>query len=487
MTETEPFPSVLHLAEYLGITLYDWQAKICLKIDKLSETDRGKIAVCAPNEAGKSSRIIALACIRWLERYPAGRVVVTSRDFKQIADQVWPALRQHIRLFPGWRALEGDKRIETRMGGRLRAFTTDDPGRAEGVHQAPGAPLLYVVDEAKSIDPEILRAIDRCSYNVLLYISSPGYMQGPLYEAFTSNRAQWHCFKAGLADCKHISQAKIDDINNTYGVDAPFTRSALHGEFMTTEEGISHLISLEEIEAWRNSQIGLKHGDTVVGCDFACGGDCNVILKRVGNQMHPPIIWRDKNSAAAIGKFNLELHRMGYDDTKHDHFHVFGDYGGPGRPMVDTLRESGIDIIPVNFGAPATEPGFKNMGTQMWFTAIRMIKSGLIVCPPQHQPGSQQLFAQLSSRRMKVHSGGQIWMETKPEMRDRGLPSPDIADAFALAFGCAVPTSTSWLPFDDIERQRIAKAHGWDYTPERDYRPGEDDDSPGFGGVHSTW
>lgn len=487
MTEREPFETVLHLAEYLGIELYDWQAKICLSVDQIG-TGRGKIAVATPNGAGKSSRIIPLCCIRHLERWPSGKVIVTSLDAKQIADQVWPAIRLYARRFPGWRILEGDKRVETRQGGRLRAYTTDDPGRAEGAHQGPDSPLLYIVDEAKSIDPVILQAVDRCTYNCLMYVSSPGGKRGPFYDAFTSNRARWQCFRAGLADCKHLSDERIKDLTASYPENDPFVRSTLHGEFMDTDLGVVNIFELTELERWMTSQIGIIHGPTVIACDFAGSEGYNVAFKRVGNRFFPPVAWKETNTSSAVGRFNEVIRRLGYDDHKHDHVYVIGDSTGIGQAFCDRLRECGIDIRPINFGSKASIPRYKNMASQMWHEAAEMVKSDRIVPPPMSQPFTRELLAQLSSRRLKYESNGKAWMETKEEMRARGIPSPDIGDAFCMAFGCTIPTAASWLPYDDVERQRIARKHGWDYTPdEPEGRERNDDDTTGFGGVHSIW
>jgi hypothetical protein len=481
----DQFPTVLHLAEYLGIQTYDWQAKICLDIDTASVAARQKFAVKAPNEAGKSSRIIALSVLRWLQRYPAGKVVITSKDSRQIADQVWPAVRSRLARFPGWKVTESEKRIDTPEGGRLRCFTTDDPGRAEGFHSAPGQPLFIIVDEAKSIDAEVLQAIDRCSYTVLLYISSPWLREGPFYGAFTINRALWHTYSAGLKDCPHIAPEKISDIVATYGENTSFTRSALHGEFADQVEGVNHIFELTELEKWLDSQIGIIHGPTVVACDFAAGGAMNVILKRVGNRVTDVITWRDRDTASATGRFIREIHRLGWDS--HNKFmHVMGDATGVGRPMCDMIRESGIDIVPFNFGAPCNDKAYKDEGTRIWRqTAITL---PTLVPVPRYQESAKQLIAQLSSRRAKDHSGGKMWMETKDEMASRGIPSPDIADAFCMAFGFTVPVVKSWMPYDDTERQEIAKKHGWDYTPSEDHgHPGRGEDNTGFGGVHSVW
>lgn len=46
----------------------------------------------------------------------------------------------------------------------------------------------------------------------------------------------------------------------------------------------------------------------------------------------------------------------------------------------------------------------------------------------------EELVAQLSNIKYKINSRGQIQIESKDEMRKRGLPSPDRADALMLAF-----------------------------------------------------
>ena len=70
---------VLAFAEIgLETPLYDWQAKILKVIDKCAQLDRVKVAVSAPNGAGKSERVVGVAILRWLNRFPRGRVVLTS-------------------------------------------------------------------------------------------------------------------------------------------------------------------------------------------------------------------------------------------------------------------------------------------------------------------------------------------------------------------------------------------------------------------------
>lgn len=462
------FPNVLRLADYLGINLVDWQLDVVHLYDTNSTKKRFKIALRAPNESGKSSRIIPVMCVRHLQRYPSGKVVITSKDSRQISDQVWPALKRVLHKFPQWKVTNSQYTIDTPGGGRLRAFTTADPGRAEGFHSDENSPLLIIVDEAKTIDPDIFQAIDRCSYNVLLYISSPDRKYGPFYEAFTSNAQRFHCFHAGLNDCRAwISQEKIDDIIATFGVESSFTKSALEGEFMDDDLGETHIIEPDEVEAWLHSEIGFKPGITTFGLDYAQGGDNNAIVVRHGNSCPEIVAFQQKNTAIATQEIVGHLYRMGYD-RRTANLQMYGDVGGAGKNFNDTLRMQGFPITDFNFGGKSALDGFKNDGTRIWYNLASMIRQGEIRCPPVHQKNVKMLFNQLVSRRRKLDAGGKAWMETKQEMRERGIASPDIADAFALAFHVQSAIGSSYMPFDDAQRQQIATVHGWDYTPAND-------------------
>ena len=46
----------------------------------------------------------------------------------------------------------------------------------------------------------------------------------------------------------------------------------------------------------------------------------------------------------------------------------------------------------------------------------------------------EELISQLSNIKYKINSRGQIQIESKDDMKKRGLPSPDRADALMLAF-----------------------------------------------------
>ena len=245
----------------LGLSLYRWQdnalAPLADLIDDNGKPKRQQISVVAPNGSGKSERIVAGAILYWLATYPKAKVVFTTRDSKQLANQVWPALLNHRAKFPAsWKWVTSPNHtITTDTGGSALLFTTNDEGRAEGFHMDfdPLAgkfdgPLLMILDEAKSVPDAIFSATDRCTFNVRLLVSSPGNKSGRFYKSHRENRGEYICVQAGLADCPHIPQSKIDSIIAENGIDHPVTRSSLFGEFMDStmrgrfsREGIKHV------------------------------------------------------------------------------------------------------------------------------------------------------------------------------------------------------------------------------------------------------
>lgn len=424
---TKILDDVLSFAQVgLDCPLYDWQLDADIAIDKGSQFERIKIALVAPNGSGKTERIVGVSTLRWLNRYPKGRVIVTSADAKQLDAQLMPALSNHRHRFPGWEFLQ--RMVRTPGGGFLLAFTTDEPSRAEGHHKTKESPLLIIVDEAKSIEPEIFSAFDRCTYNVLLYISSPGLKQGRFYDAFTQHREQFILTtQVGLADCPHISQERIQDVIDTYGETAQYTRSTLYGEFMSEDESQPMAVSFERLMAVINnpphSRIS-KH-EYAAFCDFAAGGDENVLAIRSGNKLLELVAWRDRDTTAAVGRFIIEFRKYGLRAEQ-----IWGDAGGLGWPFCDMLQAAGWAINRFDFGAKAhNEQVYFNRGCEIWGNFARSIERGelsLINDPT--------LVSQLTTRKLFYDNKGRVRLEPKDEMRARGLKSPDRADAVVGAF-----------------------------------------------------
>ena len=444
----------------LNRDLYPWQAEIAEAVDQGSQYDRVRIAVRTPNGSGKSSIVIPVCVARWLDRYPKSKVVLMSADSRQLDSQLMRAFFEYRSPhLVHWNFLQ--REIRTPQGGTLIAFTTDEPARVEGHHGSKLAPLLIIMDEAKSIPSEIFQAIDRCGYAVLLIISSPGLRGGTFFDCFGTNRQQHLLFEISLEQCPHISKEKIADMLETYGENHPLVRSSIYGEFMDLAEGESFIVNFQALMAGIHNPPGArisKH-EYAAFCDFAQGRDENVLAVRTGNKLMSLVGWHDTNAISIVGRFILEFRKVGLRAEQ-----IWGDSGGLGLPMCDMLRDAGWPINRFSFGAkPTDEDHYVSRGAEVWHSfAQRIARQELVLL------NDPTLIGQLTSRKTVYDARGRLGIEKKADMASRGVKSPDRADAVIGAFSHGMQSFASFAQHKDPWERLQDEYDGFEHDRLRD-------------------
>lgn len=410
----------------LGEELYKWQGEALSHLEDTS--GRVKIALVSPNGAGKSKKVVAPAALYVAAIYPRGWANITTASSRQLTEQLIPAFERHLSKFPSWKRVASPYyRITTPTGGGISAFTTDDAGRVEGSHaEMPESPLLWIADEAKTIKNEIDQGIDRCSYTWKLLTSSPGTMEGFFYEAFANADLGYRTIQAGLKDCPHIDRIKIEDTIKSYGENHPYTRSTIYGEFMEQDEANRYIVPLSSIERCLDNPPPYRPGARVLFCDFAAGGDENVIAMREGNRITIEAAWREKEEFANVGRFMHHFKRIGVKEDQ-----VFGDASA--KRTCDLLAEAGWNIHRKDFGSLSEiKASYKSWGAQAWLELGTAIEKCEVILPRD-----EPLKKQLCSRQRVWLRDGRMGIEDKHLMRlERNLPSPDRGDAVAGAWIC---------------------------------------------------
>jgi hypothetical protein len=349
-----------------------------------------------------------------------GKVAGTTADQKQLSEQIIPAL-DRIEKKMGWHAVKSPYyRLSTPTGGRAVFFTTDDAGRVEGFQKGNDvdSPLLWIIDEAKNVREEIFTGVDRCSYNAKLLASSPGTKHGTFFKAFTEHREQYVCIQAGLKDCPHISKDKVDRVIATYGIDHPFTRSCIFGEFMDQDEVDRYILSDTDLQRCLNNPPPHKPGFVFVFCDFGGGHDDNVIVKRDGNRIDIVASWKEANKEAAAGRFIRTFVELKVKPSQ-----IAGDAAD--KEMLDLIEKGGWPIGRQNFGYRIPHDLiYSSWGSKAWMEGA----AGIARCE-WILPKDDGLFAEFTTRMKKLSSSGKWQAEEKYEMRKRNVPSPNKADA----------------------------------------------------------
>ena len=403
---------------YLGLTLYPWQAIVLEAIGQGLPT-----ALAAANGAGKTKFIVAPAILWLLYYWPRAVIPVTSGSWTQLENQLWPNLLEHRGKFPHWNWLS--MHVETPEGGRIFLFSVNDERRAEGYHGTPQAPCFYVIDEAKSVDDGVFIASDRCTAQYRLMCSSTGGPFGRFFECFHGLSSQYFTKRVKSEECPHLGEKYERDLA-IYPSDDPTFRSMHFSEFMD-EDGPGVIISQTALRACLDAEVRHVSASRAAFCDFAAGGDENVIAVADGNRVELVRCWRDSDPIRACKDFIAEFQRLKLVPAE-----IYGDEGGLGIVMIGYLAEMGWRLRPVNNGSEAQDSEhYCNKGSEIWFSvAKRIIKKEVIL------PDDQVFFRQATSRRRDYDGKMRLAAESKDKMASRGLKSPDRADAVFGALYC---------------------------------------------------
>ena len=436
----------------LNLDLYPWQAEALLPLESAGPGGkRQNISICAPNGSGKDSHVIPTAVFWWLAMYPKGRVVVTSKSQLQIEKQTQAYIKQHYQKFGYDTPIESPNfSLKTPEGGEALAFVTNDAYRAEGWHSRVGSPLLMIVNEAKGVDEGIFDAIDgRCTPDALIFISSPGLMMGRFYQTHTKLRAQWHCISAGLADCPHIPQDRIDHVLATYGENHPHTRSTLYGEFMESDSIDPYVLTREQVLKCIASPPNHSPGFRFGFFDFADGRAENVFYIRDGNKYTLADAWREQDKDAVIGRCIYLIRKNNLAE-----YEVSGDAAA--KDILDGLSHAGYNIHRQNFGARLDKfQQYKSWASWAWLTgAAKIINREVII------PDDDVLISQLVTRKKEFTVDGRLALEEKYKMQKNGIESPDRADALfgamsAVDHGMFAPKRSIFEEQEDTDRINI--------------------------------
>lgn len=123
-----------------------------------------------------------------------------------------------------------------------------------------------------------------------------------------------------------------------------------------------------------------------------------------------------------------------YQDYEADNLVV--DDSGVGGGTVDILSEQKIGVIPFNGGSrqkAIDKNHFVNLRSQFYWYIARKLEKELYSFKKVGPHLFEKLKNQLCAIKYIIDSSGRIKVESKEDMRARGLPSPDIADTWMMS------------------------------------------------------
>lgn len=326
----------------------------------------------------------------------------------------------------------------TNTGAMIRVYGADNPDAMRGV-RLDGV----VVDEVADVKPETWTEVlqpalaDRKGW--ALFIGTPhgvNLFSDLFFRARTLD--DWHAALYTVYDTEALDAAEVERYRQS--VDENTFRREMLCDFSAA--GDDQLISLLDVQdaASRHLQItDYNWAAKVVGVDPArFGDDRSVIVKRQGRFMHKPIVYRGVDNMTLAGHV-AQLIAEWQPDA------VFIDEGNGGG-VIDRLRQLQHDVIGVHFAGKPNKPQYLNKRAEMWFDMRDWLRSGGAI------PRDTTLMQDLAAPTYKFSAAtDKIQLESKDDIKARGLPSPDMADALALTF--AFPVSK------DLSKASMARAY----------------------------
>lgn len=176
----------------------------------------------------------------------------------------------------------------------------------------------------------------------------------------------------------------------------------------------------------RKNRVDAVTSPLVLGVDPALSDmDSTAIIRRKGRMAYNLETYYNLNTMELAG-----LVKRIIDSERPSRVCI--DCIGIGAGICDRLQELGYaNIEPVNVARTANDKDkFKNLRAELWHEMREWLCQDNLV----EIPKSDVLLADLTSLGYKFDSSGRLQIESKQELRARGMKSPDTADALALTF-----------------------------------------------------
>lgn len=467
---------VLFVEHVLGVKLWGKQREIFEDVFV-----HPRVAVRSCHASGKSFCAACIA-VTYVHLFRPCAVVTTAPTSRQVFTVIWQEIRRLVRRAK--RPL-GSEPLSTiyRVFDDAYAIgvSTDDPDRLQGIH-APN--ILVIVDEAPGLPEEMFDAIEgllASGDSRLLLLGNPSSMSGYFYRVFndpafgkgwklhaisafdTPNVREKRVVVPGLVTWEWVQQRK-----EIWGEDHPLYQIRVLGQFPTQEYG-NLVVPPSLIEKSRNLDLGEPSGPVILGVDIAdMGGDETVVAVRHGPYLTHLHAWSDVDLVTSCRRILDIAHRHRAKEIRIDRVGV----GAGAYSFLKQAAPEGVAVVGVDVRESPREPDkYHDFRAELWYGFRIAMQEGRVSFARLKDPEADVLFGQLMYPTFSPTNQGLIRVESKLEMRKRGLRSPDRAEAVIIAFaesvqhGLVTPPSEEHLASMRKEPTIVAGEHVMEGEP----------------------
>lgn len=408
----------------------------------------------------------------WMESCHLGATtIVTANTEPQLKSKTWAELgkwhtlsinahwfdKQALSLKPeDWFKNELAKQLKvdsTYYYAQAQTWSEENPDAFAGAHNEAG--MLVVFDEASGIHEKIWTVTEGFFTEPVLHrywfaFSNPRRNTGAFYECFNKHRDFWRRRHIDSRTVEGIDVDALNQIVKKYGDESDEAKIEVKGEFPS--QGDKQFISREIVEGARERDLAEdRAAGLIMGVDPArFGDDKSVIRFRQGRngRIIPPLKFKGLDNMQLANQCAELITRYNPDAVAID--------AGNGTGVIDRLRELGYRVHEVWFGSKSAQKEYANKRTELWAEMRDWLKGACIDLDDDLKDdlvGPEYGFMGRSD---------QIMLEAKERMKQRGLHSPDDADALACTF--AVKVARRDMRTSRVGRKtRVAKDVDYDF------------------------
>jgi hypothetical protein len=254
-------------------------------------------------------------------------------------------------------------------------------------------------------------------------------------------------------ESRFTNKAQIAEWIQDYGEDSDFVRVRVKG-LPPSASDLQFIDSARVYAAQRREISGFSDDALVCGLDVARGGSDECVFRfRRGTDARtlPAIRVPGEQARDSMRLVTLAADVLGRTYEGKPVQMLFVDATGIGGPIVDRLRQMGHrNTIEVQFGGESPDPKYANMRAFMWGQMRDWLTRGCI-------DKSSQLEQDLCAPGYLHDKQDRLVLESKEQMKKRGIDSPDDGDALGLTFAAPVAVGRRQI---EVPRQPTGQ-YGW--------------------------
>ena len=408
--------------EIIGAEPEDYQEEILQAF-----LDYVKIGWRSGHGVGKTTTL-AWAVLWFLFTRRNSKVITTASVWRQVEKILWSEIGKWLnRCKDKISQRVNFELLKTQITIQPDWFATGesstDPAKIEGFHAVE---LLFVIDEGKAVPDDTYEAIEGAlttpGAKLIVASTPPPQKAGYFWNIFSHKIPGFKTFHTSCLDSKRVSQAWIEEKKKQWGESSPVYQTRVLGDFPDITEDMLIPLKLIEDAIARELPEGEQRE---LGIDVArFGSDKTIFIIRYGSKIVLIKKTGKEDTMQTAGKGANFIKEHNISKAKIDVI-------GVGSGVADKLREDfGDKIIDVNVADKSTDvENYSNLRAQLFWELRQRFLDGDV-----DLPDDEELTGQLSNIKYKYNSKGQLVIESKEDMKKRGLPSPDCADALMLAF-----------------------------------------------------